>query len=303
MLRTTVAALVAGLTLCVLANPALADELCVGCPEPTTTTTAPPPQEQGDPVQTLVGYLNRERQANGLPLFALRQDVTDIASGWSRHQADQQALSHNADYFSDATRARLHAWAMGENVAASSSLREAHDALMASAPHRQNILDRRFVVVGIGAVHRDGRWWITEDFLQPVPPPSPAPAAAPAPPAPPAAATPAVPAATVTNGGGAVPRGAAPTPTPAPAVERPRSSPSPSAQTMRLEPAEVTEGGRRSASVGQEAAAPSLALVGLAGVAIWAVGSAVLSATIRRRRGSRRARGFGGFSGPLVGAN
>jgi hypothetical protein len=43
----------------------------------------------------------------------------------------------------------------------------AHDHLMASPHHRDNILDARFTVVGLGATYRDGSWWITEDFLQP----------------------------------------------------------------------------------------------------------------------------------------
>jgi uncharacterized protein YkwD len=301
MLRTTVAALLAGLTLTVLAAPAGADELCVGCPAPTTTTTtAPPPQESGDPAQILVGYLNRERQANGLTPFALRQDVVDIASGWSRHMADSQSLSHNAGYFSEETRTRLRAWALGENVAASPSLREGHDALMASAPHRKNILDPRFTVVGIGAVHRDGRWWITEDFLQPAPAPAAAPAAPPPAP-PPAPARPAVDAASPR----ATSAPAAPIPAPGPAVERARSQ-APQEQTLRLEPSEaVGEAGRRPGT-GRPATEAPVALLGLAAAGIWAVGSAALTAMIRRRArlGSRPRPELrlGGMSGPLVGA-
>jgi uncharacterized protein YkwD len=297
MFRTTIAALVAALVGCtaftLLAGPAAADELCIGCPAPTTTTTTAPPQESGDPVQTLVGYLNQERQANGLPRFALRQDVSDIASGWSRHMADTQSMSHNASYFSEETRTRLHAWALGENVAASPSLREAHDALMASAPHRQNILDARFTVVGIGAVQRDGRWWITEDFLQPEAARAAAPVAAPAPtPPPPARPAPDVVRAVV---------GASPAKAVSgndPAVRRPlvpRAD-----QTMRLEPAGPAGAVEKSSPLaGGTGASVPVGLVGLAAVGIWGVGSALLTTAVRRRVGTRpratrtRLSGFG----------
>jgi uncharacterized protein YkwD len=297
MFRTTIAALVAALVGCtaltLLAGPATADELCIGCPAPTTTTTAPPPEEPGDPVQTLVGYLNQERQANGLPRFALRQDVSDIASGWSRHMADTQSMSHNASYFSDETRARLHARALGENVAASPSLREAHDALMASAPHRQNILDPRFTVVGIGAVQRDGRWWITEDFLQPEAAPSAAPVAAPAPtPPPPARPAPDVAQVVVGSAPARAVSGADP------AARRPIVPTTD--QTMRLEPAGPAGRAERSSPLATDAGASvPVGLVGLAAVGIWVVGSALLTTAVRRRVGMRprvartRPSGFG----------
>jgi hypothetical protein len=76
-------------------------------------------------------------------------------------------LAHNDAYFTEATRERLHARLLGENVARNGDVDAAHRALMASPPHRANILDGRFTIVGIGAELREGSWWLTEDFLQP----------------------------------------------------------------------------------------------------------------------------------------
>ena len=291
MFRAAVAALIVAVTLALFTGAVVAEEVCVGCPSstttststPSTTSTTAPPEEAGDPVQTMLGYLNDERRANGLPLLTLRGDVTEIAGGWSRHMADAQAMSHNNEYFSDATRTRLNGWALGENVATSPALRRAHDALMASAPHRQNILDARFVVVGIGAVQAGGRWWITEDFLQPRP--APAPAAAPAP-APPAATSsrPAVPAAMSTL--------RTPPPTAvAPVTEQPRAE-APPAQTLELVPQEQAATQAPSSLTTTEATSLPVGAIGLATVTIWLVASASLTTAVRRRRDARLHRGL-----------
>ena len=289
MFRAAVAALIVAVTLALFTGPVVAEEVCVGCPSSTTTSTSTtsttaPPQETGDPAQTMLGYLNDERRANGLPLFTLRGDVTEIAGGWSRHMADAQAMSHNTEYFSDATRTRLNGWALGENVATSPALRRAHDALMASAPHRQNILDARFVVVGIGAVQAGGRWWITEDFLQPRP--APAPAAAPAP-APPAATSsrPAVPAAMST------PRTPPPTAV-APVTEQPRAVAAPEAPTLELVPQEEAVTRAPSSLATTETTSLPVGAIGLAAATIWLVASASLTTAVRRRRDARLHRGL-----------
>ena len=142
-------------------------------PPPTTTTTttapAPPPPEltSAEAAARLLSLLNDERARAGLAPFALRADVTEIAAGWSAAMARAAHLSHNDAYFTQETRSRLDARMLGENVARNSSVDGAHRALMGSPPHRANILDGRFLVIGIGAELRDGSWWVTQDFVQP----------------------------------------------------------------------------------------------------------------------------------------
>lgn len=143
-------------------------------PAPTTTTTttapAPPPAPELSSAQAaarLLSLLNDERGRAGLAPFTVRGDVTEIATRWSAAMAQSEHLSHNDAYFTKETRARLDARLLGENVARNPSVDGAHRALMASAPHRANILDGRFVVIGIAAEMRNGSWWVTEDFLQP----------------------------------------------------------------------------------------------------------------------------------------
>jgi uncharacterized protein YkwD len=54
---------------------------------------------------------------------------------------------------------------MGENLAMAPSVRQAQDLLMASPPHRENILKPEYDRVGIGVVVApNGERWFTEDF-------------------------------------------------------------------------------------------------------------------------------------------
>ena len=164
--------------------------VCTGAaPVDTGAPTGPPPAQQPEPAPAqqppaaepghrssaeitadLLVLLNQERASRGLPLLTRHGDVDQVAAGWSDHLADQGALSHNDAYFSEQSRREHGGRALGENVAMDAEAQPAHEHLMASPHHRDNILDARFSVVGLGATYRDGSWWITEDFLQPVAP-------------------------------------------------------------------------------------------------------------------------------------
>jgi len=188
--------------------------------------TLPPvpvaPRLVPEAAQRLLDLVNTERAKAGLGQLTSRADVVTIASAHSLRMAAAGNIFHNDAYFSDATRLLLNSRARGENVAQNSSVDDTHARLMSSPGHRANILDPRFSVVGFAVVQAsDGRYYTTQDFLQPaggVPvkasPPSPrstpapprpvsAPAVA-APPAPPSPlATAAPPAAPATASSGA----------------------------------------------------------------------------------------------------
>ena len=153
----------------------------------------------------LVALVNQERAAAGVAPLGLSDVAIEVAEAWSVHMATTGVLAHNDAWFSTETKQRAGAAVAGENVAANIDVADAHRRLMASPQHRANILDPRFHQVGIGVVRGgDGRWWITEDFLQlravqntndvvePVAPPAPGPP--PPSPAPPASTPPAPPA-------------------------------------------------------------------------------------------------------------
>ncbi len=52
----------------------------------------------------------------------------------------------------------------GENIAEDTCIEHAHDALMHSPPHRHNLLDGGFNVVGLAAVWSKGRLYVVQDF-------------------------------------------------------------------------------------------------------------------------------------------
>jgi uncharacterized protein YkwD len=137
----------------------------------------------------ILELVNRERAAAGLPGLALDDEAGRIAVSWSREMAVAGAISHNHDYLSNASLQRLDATKAGENVAYAGAVDEIHSMLMASPPHRANILNPGFLLVGVGAVRTSsGQLFLTEDFLtrraapsSPEAPPSPRPTPAPRP--------------------------------------------------------------------------------------------------------------------------
>lgn len=200
-------------------------------PAPTLTVPALPPSPPAptaprsvpEAAQRLLDLANGDRAKAGLGPLASRGDVTAIALEHSYRMVAAGNLFHNDSYFSDAVKRLLNSQARGENVAQNSSVDDTHTRLMNSPGHRANILDPRFSVVGFAVVQApDGRYYTTQNFLQPAggTPAAPAKVAAPAPRssiAPSAAPTRAVAAAVVAP--------AAVAPVPSPAVEVPAAPP------------------------------------------------------------------------------
>ncbi len=57
----------------------------------------------------------------------------------------------------------------GENIANASCAPGANEALMRSAPHKRNLRDREFNVVGMAAIWSHGRLYVVQDFAREVP--------------------------------------------------------------------------------------------------------------------------------------
>ena len=115
----------------------------------------------------LLWLINEERSERGIALATSRDDVRPMAIDHSGDMARENRLWHNEAYFTEANRSRLHAGALGENVGYGPTVREIHDALMASESHRHVLLSGRYTVVGIGVVRSGDRWWVTQDFVEP----------------------------------------------------------------------------------------------------------------------------------------
>jgi uncharacterized protein YkwD len=256
-------------------------------PPPTTTTTTapPPPPSEAEATAHLLRRMNEERTARGLPVLHRRDDVDGVAQAWSGHLASERRLSHNDAFFTSESRARHGAKALGENVAVNRSAEAAHVALMNSPHHRDNILDARFTVVGLGAVYQDGSWWVTQDFVQPrtapATAPAPRPVRAPAPAAPATAAPPRAPAPS-RPASPPTPAVAAPAPADVVPVAAAATGPRPAVvQTLRTEPDVPARTGTPTLATQAATPTPRTALV--AAVAA-AAGWVVLAAARRRIR-------------------
>ncbi|MDQ1488811.1 MAG: hypothetical protein QOD57_1809 [Actinomycetota bacterium] len=135
-------------------------------PPPGATVVADPPAR-------IVDLINRDRAAAGLAPLRGDAGVRGVADRWSRQMALAGGLQHNHGYLCRAALERFGAAGVGENVAVGSSLEEIHRHLMQSAPHRANVLDPGYQLVGVGAVRTPGGLlYVTEDFLRRESPPS-----------------------------------------------------------------------------------------------------------------------------------
>jgi uncharacterized protein YkwD len=90
--------------------------------------------------------------------------MSKIARHHSLKMAQEQTLFHTSNPSSVYLRGiAWHYW--GENVGVTGgNVGDLESAFMASTPHRQNILNRTFRHVAIGAVRVDGVLWVTVFF-------------------------------------------------------------------------------------------------------------------------------------------
>lgn len=136
--------------------------------------------------QDLVAAINIERTSRGLGPLSVDPVLCEAARAHSREMCDLNYFDHNSPTTGDETPVdrylgELHADGekrpgaalVGENIFYASVTNDvygtgyAHRRLMASFPHRKNILEPRFTKVGVG-LYRDpeGRFWVTEMFLR-----------------------------------------------------------------------------------------------------------------------------------------
>jgi uncharacterized protein YkwD len=154
---------------------------------------------QGSAEATLWQLLNGARTNNGLAPVQQHGTLVAIARGRSADMLNRDYFSHTIPgcgclvYAQYDANGVAWAWA-GENIGWNSGLDDAyspvrvHEAFMASAGHRANVLDGRFTHAGVGAAAADGKMFqghvqntrmYTELFLQAPGGTAPAPAAPP----------------------------------------------------------------------------------------------------------------------------
>jgi uncharacterized protein YkwD len=109
----------------------------------------------------LLTLTNRFRHDHGIPILGRSASLNRLAQHHSRRMASDDRLFHTTN-LSSKLSGSVSAW--GENVGYGMTIRSVFTAFVRSAPHRANLLDRRFRRVGIGIVRAHGVYWITMIF-------------------------------------------------------------------------------------------------------------------------------------------
>lgn len=122
------------------------------------------------------GLVNQARSSEGVsPELSQDQLIAQVAREHSTAMRDKGFFSH-VDPDGMRLRDRLRAAGVsfrsaGENLAqvdgSSDPAGQAHGMLMGSASHRENILGRRFEMIGVGVAKQGGTYWITQIFVEP----------------------------------------------------------------------------------------------------------------------------------------
>lgn len=149
-------------------------------PKPAARDTAPQsswqqvapdsaPAFELDAERELLDLANAERTRAGLAPLKMDDGLVHAARAHAVKMAAQEQLSHQfagepslTDRIS--ANSKLHLDREGENVASAPDPEDAHRALMASPPHRDNLLSASFNVAGIGVVRKGTKIYVAQDF-------------------------------------------------------------------------------------------------------------------------------------------
>jgi len=124
--------------------------------------------------QDLLQLANQARQRAGAPTLVLDSGLTAAARAHAQAMLEAQKLSHQfagepALVQRLAATSNLHLDQAAENVALDYSAAGGHEHLMLSPPHRANLLNPAYNVVGLGVVRSGDRLYIVQDFAHALP--------------------------------------------------------------------------------------------------------------------------------------
>ncbi len=130
---------------------------------PTTTTTAPPQDVGGyDPSAEaqFVSLVNNLRASVGIPTLANAGDLRSYARSWSHHMWETDTFEHSSLYDIPGP------WqSVAENIAVSTSVQSAFNALVSSSGHYANMVNPTFTEIGSGVwTDAGGKLWVTHVF-------------------------------------------------------------------------------------------------------------------------------------------
>lgn len=123
---------------------------------PLTVPNPLPPVPRPRDARALIGAINDERVRRGVDPLNRDARLAELASEHAVDMARHAYFGHDdpaGKTFIDRLREARYPYRIaGENLALDQSVPAAHDALMNSPPHRENILDPRFKRIGVAAI-------------------------------------------------------------------------------------------------------------------------------------------------------
>ena len=139
--------------------------------KPAAATSPDIPFSEHDPQaeQQLLDLANRDRAQAGVPRLTLDAGLSKAARAHAEAMFTARQLSHQfAGELSLPRRLAVASHAQldheGENVALDFDAAQAEQHLMLSPPHRANLLNPAYNVVGLGVVRSGDRLYIVQDF-------------------------------------------------------------------------------------------------------------------------------------------
>ncbi len=130
----------------------------------------------------LLEAVNKNRELAGVPPLRGNESLREAALAHARRMVASERLEHQfsgepslleriaqVGAINGAADDALKIDRAGENIANASCAPGAHEALMRSAPHKRNLLDGEFNVVGMAAIWSHGRLYVVQDFAREVP--------------------------------------------------------------------------------------------------------------------------------------
>jgi uncharacterized protein YkwD len=143
-------------------------------PAAATVPNIPFPDAEAQARQQLLDLANQARQRVGAPPLTLDSGLSQAARIHAEAMVEARQLSHQ---FSGepslpqrlAAETQLQLDQEGENVAFDYDAEHGHEHLMLSPPHRANLLNPAYNVVGLAVIRSGDRLYIVQDFAHALP--------------------------------------------------------------------------------------------------------------------------------------
>ncbi|HEX8818222.1 MAG TPA: CAP domain-containing protein [Terriglobales bacterium] len=138
-------------------------------PKPPSASSSSPSNSDDADVRQFLDLANQARAQAGAPPLKLNRDLNQAALAHTQLMVAQHNLSHQLPGEPElmqrlTANSKLLFDRSGENVGYAGSVEQAHVDFMNSPPHRKNLLDPAFNLVGFGVVRAGNLLWVTQDF-------------------------------------------------------------------------------------------------------------------------------------------